>query len=136
MRSNVALAVGFAATAASAFLWHGPGGAGERFATRSDRDVRQMLHYFEMTQVEGHVQRGPIARRILYKGPADDFQRTELVRLGEDLPGIGEARWNRPRSNLTFPLPLLGEALAMALGSFLAGITITYILSFGRNGDR
>ena len=135
MRSNVALAIGFAATAASALLWHGPGGAGERFASRSDRDVRQMLDHFEMQQVEGHVQRDPIARRILYSGPADTFQRTELVRIGESLRGIGEARWS-PARPLTYPLPLIGEALALALGSFLLGLTIAYIASFGRNGGR
>ena len=133
MRPNTALAIGLAATAASAFLWHGPGGASERFATRSDRDVRQMLDYFEMKQVQGRMQRNPVARRIIYAGPADDFQRTELVRFGESLPGIGEARWSRPRSPLTYPLPLIGEALAMALAAFLAGLTIAYIFSLGRS---
>lgn len=136
MRHNTALAIGLAATAASALLWHGPGGAGERFVARSDRDVRQMLDYFEMRQVEGRMQRDPIARRIIYSGPADEFQRTELVRYGESLPGIGEARWSRPRSWLSYPLPLAGEASAMALASFLAGLTLAYIFSLGRGGDR
>jgi hypothetical protein len=135
MRPNTALAIGFAATAASAFLWHGPGGAGERFVTRSNGDVRQMLDYFEMPQVQGRMQRNPIARRIIYSGPADEFQRTELVRLGEGLPGIGEARWSRPRSQLTYPLPLVGEALAMALAAFLAGLTLAYGVSLGRRGE-
>lgn len=136
MRPNVALTIGFAATAASALLWHGPGGAGERFVTRSDGDVRKMLDYFEMQRVQGRMQRDPIARRIIYSGPADEFQRTELVRLGEGLPGVGEARWSRPRSILTYPLPLIGEALAMALTSFLVGLTAAYFASFGRGGDR
>ena len=61
MRPNVALAIGFAATVASALLWHGPGGAADRFASRSDRDVRQMLDYFEMRQVEGRMQRGKVS---------------------------------------------------------------------------
>jgi len=134
MRPNMALAMGLAATAASAFLWHGPGGAAERFVAHSDRDVRRMLDYFEMQQVQGRMQREPIARRIIYSGPADEFQRTELVRYGESLPGIGEARWNRPRSLLAFPLPLVGEALAMALAAFLAGLTLAYGLSLGRRG--
>jgi hypothetical protein len=135
MRPNVALAIGFAATAASALLWHGPGGAAERFVTRSDSDVRRMLDYFEMQEVEGQMQRSPIARRIIYSGRADEFQRTELVRLGESLPGIGEARWSRPRYALTYPLPLVGEALAMALASFLAGLTLAYGVSLGRRRD-
>ena len=135
MRPNVALAIGFAATAASALLWHGPGGAAERFVTRTDRDVRKMLDYFEMQQVEGRAQRDPIARRIIYSGPADQFQRTELVRIGESLPGIGEARWSRPRTHLTYPLPLAIEALAMALAAFLAGLTLAYGVSLGRRSD-
>ena len=132
MRPNTGLAIGFAATLASALLWHGPGGAAERFVTRTDRDVRQMLAYFEMHGVQGKTQRAPVARRIVYSGPADEFQRTELVRLGEDLPGIAEARWSRPRSSLTYPLPLIVEALAMAIGAFLAGITVAYIASLAR----
>jgi hypothetical protein len=135
MRPNTALAIGLAATAASAFLWHGPGGAAERFVKRSDHDVRRMLDYFEMQQVEGRMQRDPIARRIIFSGPADDFQRTELVRLGESLPGIGEARWSKSRSFLTYPLPLVGEAVAMALAAFLAGLTLAYGLSLGRRGE-
>ncbi|QIK96809.1 hypothetical protein G7076_10525 [Sphingomonas sp. HDW15A] len=131
----MALTIGFAATVASAFLWHGPGGAAERFVTRSDQDVRRMLDFFELPLVEGHMQRDPVARRIIYSGPADEFQRTELVRIGESLPGVGEARWSRPRSVLTYPLPLAGEALAMALAAFLLGLTAAYILSLVKGGD-
>lgn len=132
MRPNLAFAIGLAATLASALLWHGPGGAADRFVSRSERDVRQMLDYFEMTQVEGRVQRAPIARRIVYRGPADDFQRSELVRLGEELPGIGEARWSPSRSALAYPLPLVAEAVAMALAAFLLGLTVAAIAWYAR----
>ena len=132
MRPNTAFSLGLAATIASAILWHGPGGAADRFVTRSERDVREMLEYFEMTHVEGRVQRGPIARRILYSGQADLFQRSELVRLGEDLPGIGEARWSRPKTTLSYPLPLVVEAVALAIGAFLIGLTISTIAWYAR----
>ena len=132
MRPNVAFSIGLAATVASAILWHGPGGAAERFVMRSERDVREMLTYFEMSEVEGRVQRDPVARRIFYAGPADDFQRSELVRLGEDVPGIGEARWSRPKSALTYPLPLVVEAVALALASFLIGLTLSAIAWYAR----
>ena len=132
MRPNTAFSLGLAATVASAVLWHGPGGAADRFVTRSERDVRTMLEYFEMKQVEGRVQRGPVARRIFYSGKADEFQRSELVRLGEDLPGIGEARWSRPKTALSYPLPLVVEAIALALGSFLIGLTISAIAWYAR----
>lgn len=93
-----------------------------------------MLRYFEMEQVSGRIQREPIARRIVYSGPADDFQRAELVRLGESLPGIGEARWSPARSALTYPLPLAGEAVALALGAFLLGLTLAAIAFYARRG--
>lgn len=132
MRPNVAFSLGLAATVASALLWHGPGGAAERFVTRSERDVRGMLDFFEMGQVSAQVQRAPVARRIIYSGQADDFQRAELVRLGEDLPGIGEARWSAPRTMLSYPLPLVVEAIALALGSFLLALTLSAIAWFAR----
>lgn len=132
MRPNVAFSLGLAATVASALLWHGPGGAADRFVTRSERDVRQMLDYFEMPQLTARVQRAPVARRIIYSGRADDFQRAELVRLAEDLPGIGEARWSAPRTMLSYPLPLFVEAIALALGFFLLGLTISAVAWFAR----
>ena len=132
MRPNVALSLGLGATLASAVLWHGPGGAADRFVTRSERDARQMLDYFEMNQVTARIQRDPVARRLFYAGPADDFQRAELVRLGEDLPGIGEARWSPSRNGLTYPLPLIVEAVALALLSFLLGLTAAAIAWYAR----
>lgn len=135
MRPNTAFSIGLAATIVSAVLWHGPGGAAERFVARSERDVRDMLEYFELQQVTGTVQRDPVARRIVYAGQADDFQRSELVRLGEDLPGIGEARWSRPKTALSYPLPLVVEAIALALGAFLIGLTISAIAWFARRGS-
>ena len=46
-----------------------------------------------MTQVTARLQRDPLTRRLILSGPADDFQRGELVRRMEALPGIGEATW-------------------------------------------
>ena len=132
MRPNMAFSLGLAATLASAVLWHGPGGAAERFVTRSESDARQMLEYFEMNQLTVRVQRDPVARRLIYAGPADDFQRSELVRLGEDLPGIGEARWSPSRSMLTYPLPLVVEAIGLALAAFLIGLTLAAIAWYSR----
>ena len=132
MRPNVAFSFGLAATIASAVLWHGPGGAADRFVTRSERDVAKMLAYFEMEPVRGTMQRGPVARRIIYAGPADEFQRSELVRLGEDLPGIGEARWSPARNTLTYPLPLIVEAVGLALAAFLIGLTMAAIAFYTR----
>lgn len=133
MKSGVAILIGLAATAACTWLWHGPGGAGERVAGGIDRDVRQMLDYYEMPAIVGQAQRAPLTRRVILKGPANEFQRAELVRYTEQLIGIGEARWSRPKSQLTYPLPLFGEALALALAAFTAGLLLAYGL-FARRG--
>ncbi len=44
--------------------------------------------------VQAHLQRRPLARRLILSGPADDFQRSELVRLLDETPGVLEVRWD------------------------------------------
>ena len=51
MKRNTALAIGAAATLAASFVWHGPGGAGERFALEADRIIRTTLDHYEMPPV-------------------------------------------------------------------------------------
>ena len=123
MNPYLGLALGVAATSAAAFAWHGPGGAADRFASAVDRDVRILLDNYEMEAIDVGLQRDPLARRILLSGEADDFQRAEMVRMMEVRNGVGEARWNRPPM-LTYPLPLLVEAIAMGLAAFALGLVI------------
>ena len=85
---------GVAAVLAVTALFHGPFGGGERFAASVEAAARAQLDYDEMTQVQAHLQRGPLTRRLILIGPADDFQRGEIVRRMELLPGVGEARWD------------------------------------------
>lgn len=73
-------------------LWHQLI-AGNRMADTIERNARQQLVYDEMTQVQAHVHRGPLSRELLLSGPADDFQRGEIVRRMVQLPGVGAARW-------------------------------------------
>lgn len=75
-------------------LWHGPGGAGERLAQRVEGQARRQLDRDEMFQVQAHLQRNPLSRRLVLSGPADDFQRQELVRRLDELPGVLEVRWD------------------------------------------
>jgi len=128
MKRNRALLFGIAATLLAAFMWHGPGGAGERLARHVDGEIRRTLDHYEMQQVKNRMQRGPLMRRMIFHGPADEFQRTEIVRIAEELPGIAEARWNRPGFRW-LPLPLLVEAMMMALVAFAAGAIIAYVVS-------
>jgi len=44
--------------------------------------------------IQAHMQRGPLARRLILSGPADDFQRRELVRILDETPGVLEVRWD------------------------------------------
>jgi len=40
------------------------------------------------------MHRGPLSRRLILSGPADDFQRTELVRILDETPGVLDVRWD------------------------------------------
>lgn len=128
MKPYAAVFIGLGATVAATAAWHGPGGAGKTVADRIERETRIMLDRYDMQAIGAKAQREPLARRIILSGSGDDFQRAEMVRYTERLEGVGEARWSRPRSYFTHPLPLLAEALIMSLFSFAAGLVIAYAL--------
>ena len=111
-------------------LWHGPGGAAERLANTVDRTSRKVLDDWEMTQVQGHIERGPIERTLVLSGPADDFQRSELVRIMDDVPGVGSVRWTDMQ--LSFALPLFAEAELAGLICFGLGLLLAYLLELRR----
>ena len=85
---------GVAATLAFGALWHGPLGAADRFATRADKIARATLDYYELPAVSARLDRGPLARRMILSGPADSFQRSELVRIMGQVPGVNDVRWD------------------------------------------
>jgi hypothetical protein len=131
MKRNPALAIGIAATLASAWLWHGPGGAGDRLTGQLNHDVRAMLDHYEMQAVSAAVERRPLSRRIALAGPADDFQRAEIKRMSEALPGVASARWAR-KAAPAWTLPLLAEVMLMALASFAVGVILAYVAALRR----
>jgi hypothetical protein len=94
MNRTTILMLGIAAVIAVAWIWHGPLGAGDRFAAGVEGRARAMLDHYEMVHVEARVERGPLTRRVILSGPADDFQRREIKRMVEAQPGVGEAVWN------------------------------------------
>ncbi len=136
MNTRYAVLIGTAASLACSALWHGVGGAGDRLAATLDRQQRQMLDFYDMQAIEAHTQRDPIARRIIMQGPANDFQRAELVRYTEREAGVGEARWNRPKSQLTYPVPAMIEGMFLALATFVAGLLVAYAAFVRREEDR
>ena len=94
MNHGVIFAGGLAATLAAGALWHGPLGAGDRLATRADKIARATLDYYELPAVNARLERGPLSRRIVLSGPADAFQRSELLRIMSQVPGVNEVRWD------------------------------------------
>ena len=94
MNRRAIFLLGLAAVLAETALWHGPLGAGDRMATRAQTTARRTLDYYELPMIQAHMQRGPLTRRLILSGPADDFQRRELVRILDDVPGVLEVRWD------------------------------------------
>jgi hypothetical protein len=119
--------LGIAATIAAAALWHGPLGGADRFANRINRAANAVLVRYEMTQVQAHLHRGPLTRQILLAGPADDFQRSELVRYMDQLPGVEATTWG-PGGGL----PLIIEAFAVSLVGFCVGLLLAYLVALHR----
>jgi hypothetical protein len=127
-KRSLALAVGFAISLALAALWHGPLGAADRFAQIVDRSVRTALVNNEIPEVTGHIHRGPLTRRVLLSGPANDFQRSQLVQIIGSLPGVSRAQWTASPAGL----PLILEALALAVLGFLLGLVLAYLVELRR----
>jgi hypothetical protein len=94
MSRRTILLLGVAATLGFTALWHGPLGAGERLARESETIARRTLDHYELPMIQAKMQRGPLSRRLVLSGPADDFQRSELVRILDDTPGVLEVRWD------------------------------------------
>ena len=94
MSRTAILLLGIALVIGLTWLWHGPMGAGERISAGIEGRARAMLDHYEMVHVKAEVERGPLARRVILSGPADDFQRSEIKRLVEEQPGVARADWN------------------------------------------
>lgn len=136
--------IGIAATLACSGLWHGPLGAGERFATAADERAARTILYNDVPETDGvpvfsaKMQRSPLTRRILVEGQPDDFQRSELARILNDVWGILDVSWvdkdGRFQPNI-FMMPLAVEAQLLGLVSFALGMIIAYLLELRRRAN-
>jgi hypothetical protein len=108
-------------------LWHGPIGAADRFTRSVEASAQETLANYEMTQVTARLHRAPLTRRLMLSGQADDFQRSELVLILSDLPGVSRATWSRSGG-----VPLLLEAAVVAIVGFLAGVLLAYLIELRR----
>jgi len=127
-RRKMVMAYGIGAAIAAAALWHWPLGGADQFSNRVERGARQALNYYEMTKVTAQLHRGPLSRRLILTGPADDFQHSELVRLLDQLPGVSSVSWSDSRGGV----PLIAEAALMAFVGFLVGLLLAYLFELHR----
>ena len=127
-RRNLSLALGLAGAIALALAWHGPLGGADRFASAVEQGVQKTLIYYEMTQVRAQLHRGPLTRRVMLSGPADDFQRSELVRLIDQVPGVASASWSSSGGGT----PLIVEGVAVGVLGFLLGLLLAYLVELRR----
>jgi hypothetical protein len=126
----LALLTGAGAILLIAWIWHGPIGTGGRFVTSTEQFTRQVLVNWEMEPVRASVVRAPLKRSLVLSGPADGFQRSELVRILNDVPAVGEVHWAGTRPGLT--LPLLLEVELASLISFGLGLLLALLLELRR----
>lgn len=126
-KRNGALAAGLAIALALAALWHGPLGAADRFNSAVQRGIQETLVHYEMTQVTAHLHHGPLTRRVMLSGPANDFQQQGLAEFMDALPGVSGATWLNDGG-----VPLIVEALGMAVLGFLFGLLLAYLVELRR----
>lgn len=108
-------------------LWSGPLGGAEKFIRTVERMAGEALQYYEMTQVHASLGRAPLTRQLLLSGPADDLQRSEMVRLFSQIPGVSKATFTAQSA-----VPLVLEAFGVALAGFLVGAFLAYLLEAHR----
>ena len=128
VRRRTAWASAIVVALGATLLWHGPFGAADRLSAKVESDARLSLNSWEMPQIRAHLHHGPLTRRILLAGPADDFQRSELVRIIETIPGVSRATWSPDGGGV----PLIVEGLAAAVPGFLLGLLLAYLVELRR----
>ena len=125
------LGAGAVAMLAVALLWHGPLGGADRFAGKVETIARDTLVYYEMPQVQARLQRGPMTRKMMLKGQADEVQRREIGRIMTEIPGVASASWSRRGG-----VPLLAEGAVIGLLGYLLGCLRAYGASLHRRNSQ
>ena len=127
-RRNAALAIGAAVSLGLVALWHGPLGAADRLADQLEKSARQMLIDRDAPPgLTASIHHGPLSRKLVLSGPADDFQRAEAARLLEEIPGVADAGWSEAGG-----IPLIVEAFGAALAGFVFGLGLAYLAELRR----
>ena len=114
---------GIVAAVLCSLLWSGPLGGGRRFIDSVEPLARKALDYYEMTQIKARLGHAPLTRELILEGTADDFQRSELVRLMSQLPGVSRATWQGGHG----AWPIILEGAIAALAGLLLGALLAYL---------
>ena len=109
-------------------VWSGPLGGGRQFIDSIEPTARKTLDYYEMTEVSARLGSAPLTRELILEGPADDFQRSELVRVISQVPGVSGATWKG--GNGKWPIILEGALIAIA--GLLLGALLAYLFEAHR----
>ena len=115
--------LGVGASVLASLLWSGPLGGARRFIDSVEPVARATLNYYEMSAVSGRLGRAPLTRELILEGPADDLQRSELVRLLSQVPGVSDATW----AGGSGALPIFVEGALAAIAGFLVGMLLAYL---------
>ena len=94
MTRNGIIGLGVAATLGVTALYHWPLGAADKLEADVERTARAELDRNEMFQVQAQLKDRPLSRTLVLSGPADDFQRSELVRVMGEIPGVAAVEWD------------------------------------------
>ena len=99
-------ACGSAATVVSAWLFHGPGGYGERLINKLNAQVQPVVARQELSTVRADFRRNPLSRDLRFSGEANSFQRKGFVEIiqDEEIYGLRSVGWDRKSR------PIEGEA--------------------------
>lgn len=125
MTRPVKFLIGLAAALLIAWLWHGPGGQGEKLVSRLEADGRNLVAQARLPGVSVQAERAPLSRNLVLSGTANDLQREGLGSqfgvkdYARAVEGVGQVRWDDEPSG--FSLPLLAETLIVAALAFLIG---------------
>ncbi|MEO5775216.1 MAG: hypothetical protein ABIQ32_14035 [Sphingomicrobium sp.] len=134
-RRNRSLGFGLLAMLAAVVLWHWPLGAVARYASEVEAGARAELKHQEMISVQARLERGPLRRSLLLSGAADDFQRSELVRIMGSVPGVSSAHWTSPPLGRSRWIPLIAEVAMLALIPFALGLLLSCLNEIRRRSN-
>lgn len=127
--------IGLVAVIGLGAIYHGPAGAGERFAGQMEAQANAAVAPTGVPGIEVSLHRSPLSRVAIVSGEADRFQREGMgslpgiKELVGRVDGISAVRWaDEPERS---GIPLVVETLLMLVAAYLVGLGFGWLL-FGR----